>query len=47
MGDDTGWDKIWDGLDNEKNWNAEKYRTHTAGSLGFPQVLGSVYAFEW
>ena len=20
------WDEIWDGLDNEKNWEAEKYR---------------------
>ena len=19
------WDKIWDGLDNEKNWEAEEY----------------------
>ena len=23
------WDEIWDGLDNEKNWEAEKYRTQS------------------
>ena len=22
-------DEIWDGLDNEKNWDAEKYRAQT------------------
>ena len=26
MGDDMDWDEIWDGLDNGKNWYAEKYR---------------------
>ena len=26
MGDDMDWDKIWDGLDNEENWEVEKYR---------------------
>ena len=26
MGDDMDWDEIWDGLDNEKNWEAENYR---------------------
>ena len=26
MGDDMDWDEIWNGLDNEKNWEAEKYR---------------------
>ena len=29
MGDDMDWDEIWDGLDNEKNWDAEKYRAQT------------------
>ena len=24
-----GWDKIWDGLDNEKNWEIEKYRAQS------------------
>ena len=23
------WDEIWDSLDNEKNWGAEKYRAKT------------------
>ena len=26
MGDNMDWDGIWDGLNNEKNWEAEKYR---------------------
>ena len=26
MGGDMDWDEIWDGLDNEMNWEAEKYR---------------------
>ena len=26
MGDDMDWDEIWDDLDNEKNWEADKYR---------------------
>ena len=25
-----GWDGIWDGLGNEKNWDSEKYRAQTA-----------------
>ena len=29
MGDDMDWDEIWDGLDNENNWKAEKYRAQS------------------
>ena len=29
MGDDMDWDEILDGLDNEKNWVAEKYRAQS------------------
>ena len=29
MADDMDWDKIWDGLDNEENWAAEKYRAQS------------------
>ena len=29
MGGDMDWDEIWDGLDNEKNWSAEKYRAQS------------------
>ena len=29
MGDDMDWDGIWDFLDNEKNWEAEKYRAQS------------------
>ena len=29
MGDGMERDEIWDGLDNEKNWDAEKYRAQT------------------
>ena len=29
MGDDIDWDEIWDGLDNQKNWEAEKYRAQS------------------
>ena len=29
MGDDMDWGEIWDGIDNEKNWEAEKYRANS------------------
>ena len=29
MEDNMDLDGIWDGLDNEKNWGAEKYRTQS------------------
>ena len=29
MGDDMDWDEIWDGLGNEKNWEAGIYRAQS------------------
>ena len=29
MGNDMDWNEIWDGLDNGRNWGAEKHRAQT------------------
>ena len=30
MEDGMDWDDIWDGLDNKRNWEAEKYHAQSA-----------------
>jgi hypothetical protein len=41
MRDDMDWEAVWDGLDNEKTWIPEKYRTFNYSEFhpGFPQVV--------
>ena len=37
MGDVIDWVEIWDGLDNERNWEAKKYQVQSTlvGVRGF------------